>query len=119
MKRDMELIRLILLNIEGEYHDLTQIYTKDEFAYHLNLLLSGGFLTQYFHGKDKPHIVGGYPCQMTLTMTWQGHDFIDAARDEGFYRRALAEIREKAVPVSIGLVLEYLKMKARQKLGIE
>lgn len=119
MKRDMELIRLILLNIEGEHHDLTKDYTQKEFAYHLNLLLSGGFLTQYYHGEDKPHIVGGFPCQMTFTMTWQGHDFIDAARDEGLFRRALAEIKEKAIPVTIGLVLEYLKAKARERLGIE
>ena len=119
MKRDMELIRLILLNIEGEHHDLTKDYTQAEFAYHLNLLLAGGFLTQYFHGEDKPHVVGGFPCQMTFTMTWQGHDFIDAARNETFFKRALAEIKEKAVPVTIGLVLEYLKAKAREKLGIE
>ena len=118
MKRDMELIRLILLNIEGEDHDLTKDYTQEEFAFHLNLLLNGGFLTQFFHGEDTPHVIGGYPCQMTFTMTWLGHDFVDSARDEKFFKKSLEEIKKKAVPVTIGLFLEYLKAKAREKLGL-
>jgi len=119
MKRDMELIRLILLNIEGEHHDLTKDYTQEQFAFHLNLLLSGVFLTQYFHGKENPYVIGGFPCQMTFTMTWRGHDFIDVARDEGFFKSVLAELKDKAVPVTIGIVLEFLKAKIKGKLGLE
>ena len=119
MKRDMALIRLILLNIEGDYHDLTTVCTASEIVYHLNLLLDGGFLTHYFYGNDKPHNIGGFMCEMTYSLTWKGHDFIDASRDETFFKKALEEIKQKAVPVTIGIVLEYLKAKAKEKLGIE
>ena len=56
---------------------------------------------------------------MTFTITWQGHDFIDAARDEGGFKSVLAELKEKAVPVTIGIVLEFLKAKIKEKLVLE
>ncbi len=55
MKREMELMREFLLNIEGETHDLRGRFTGEQADYHLGLLLDGVYITQYFHGKDKPH----------------------------------------------------------------
>lgn len=110
---------MILLNIEGEFHDLTKTHTSDQVAYQLELLRDGEFLTYYFHGQENPHNIGGYLFQMTYSLTWKGHDFIDASRDEKYFKKALEEIKQKAVPVTIGLVLEYLKAKAKEKLGIE
>lgn len=118
MKREMELIREILLNIEGDSHDMTNKYTSEQIGYHLRLLLEDGYITQYFHGEDKPHWVGGFKCQMTYTLTWKGHDFIDASRNETFFKKCLAEIKAKAVPVTVGLLLEYIKMSAKKQLGI-
>ena len=114
----MELIREVLLNIEGETHDLRGRFTGEQVGYHLGLLLDGGYITQYFHGKDRPHWVGGFKSEMTYTLTWKGHDFIDAARNESFFKKCLAEIKEKAVPVTVGLLLEYIKAKAKKQLGI-
>lgn len=118
MKRDMELIRKILLNIEGDKHDLRGTYTGDQVGYHLGLLIDGGYITQYFLGKEHPHWVGGFKCDMTYTLTWKGHDFIEATRNESFFKKCLAELKEKAVPVTFGLVLEYIKAKAKEQLGI-
>lgn len=93
MKRDFELVRKLLLDIEGEEVDMRS-YTDDEILYHKALLLEGGLAE-----GPKPHYssreFSEIPDKVIIRkLTWEGHDFIDAIRDEGRWQKAKDWIRE-------------------------
>ncbi len=108
MKRDLDLIRKILLKIEDSNVDeaLTNIqiegHEHDETAYHISLLKSAGFI----EGEILYEIGSGVPsAYMIFGMTWEGHDFLDACRNEGIWVKA----KEKLKTVGDEVPLEVLK----------
>lgn len=93
-KRDMDLIRSILLDIENgkDWFETTSDDTADALGidgtglseadterleYHLTLLENGGFAEFTKTGE------GWIPERLT----WKGHDFADSVRDEEVWRR--------------------------------
>jgi hypothetical protein len=108
MKRDMDLIREILLGIEAypeSYaHDLKLNFpnhSEDEVSYHLRLLLDAGMIDakclQSMGEPDEWAIKG---------MTWAGHEFLEASRDDSRWNKAKKIIMEKTG----GFSVEILKM---------
>ena len=107
MKRDMDLIRVILLNIE-ELHKGTVIYNfqvdgyeLSEVAYHCKLLYEVGFISayhsEYADNKLRRVAVGG--------LTWDGNEFLDKIRDDIIWNKTKKTIKKKRLP----LVLETIK----------
>jgi len=103
MKRDMDLVRKILLEVEKnpESDALIEIsiegYSEDNIAYHVALLVEAGLLINFFNnGKMVPVAVAAH-------MTWAGHDFLDACRDEGRWQKAKSIIGEqvKSAPFDV------------------
>ncbi|MCA1441270.1 DUF2513 domain-containing protein [Ensifer sp. IC4062] len=96
MKRDMDLIRLLLLEIEAK-HDGTgravnvQIdgRPRDEVTEHLFMLAEAGLI----EGRDASHLQGRN--FLVLRMTWNGHEFLDGVRDPQIW----AETKEGAKKV--------------------
>ena len=88
MKRDMDLVRLLLLAIE-EVHDGTGQQVKipsfdrpeAEVTEHLFLLLDAGFID----GVDTSHM-GGREL-IVRRMTFAGYDFLDSIRDEEIWKK--------------------------------
>ena len=83
MKRDMDLIRKILFHIEESNElDTRNIdisgYEKNIVDYHIKLLNEAKLLNADILPPERGTIfirtIGG--------LTWQGHDFLDAARNE-------------------------------------
>ena len=108
MKRDLDLIRKILLKIEDSNVDeaLTNIqiegHEHDETAYHISLLKSAGFIEgEILYGMGSV-VPSAY---MIFGMTWEGHDFLDACRNEGIWVKA----KEKLKTVGDEVPLEVLK----------
>jgi hypothetical protein len=119
MKRDMELIRELLLAIEafptghGEELELAG-RSETEVGYHLNLLLQAGYIEGHdvtTHGHDGPQV-------LPSRMTWEGHDFLDAIRDDGVWKK----VQEKLLAVGGQSTLEVVKELAltvvRSHLGL-
>lgn len=113
MKRDMDLIRKILLTVE-EYDEnsteipLLQIDGEDGMAvyYHAKLLIDAGFI--------EGTIVSG-PGVYVTAMTWSGHDFLDTVRSETVWDKTKGLVKEKTGSVS----LDVLKALATQvSLGL-
>lgn len=96
MKSDMDLIRQILLHIE-ERDDLGfdfADYEQQMVAYHVRLLVEAGLL----HAVALTAIDGTIHLQGGRTaLTWSGHEFLDAARDEGRWTEAKPP-KKKPVP---------------------
>ena len=96
MKRDLDLIRKILLKVEDSNVDeaLTNIkiegYENDEIAYNLSLLKNAGYIEGEILYEMGSVVPSAY---MIFGMTWIGHDFLDACRNEGIWAKAKEKIR--------------------------
>ncbi len=106
MKRDMELIRLILLEIE-KAPDASSIadlpvdgYTTSVVAYHCKLLYEAGFVSDYddlfAEGELCDFSVGG--------LTWEGYDYLDCIRDDSLWGKTKDTIKDKGLPLMIDTI---------------
>ncbi len=102
MKRDMELIKAIMIKVENEdYADNLENFSLQEVLFHKKLLIDAGFLS----GKTYPNTESSKPevgAVIIREITWQGYDLLELLKnDEKF--AYLKDIAGK-------LPLETLKM---------
>jgi hypothetical protein len=88
MKRDMDLARKLLLAAEANEttHAITVTnddYTADQVNYHIRLLDEAGLIV-----GAKQTTMDRKETWAIARLTWQGHEFLDAARDPGIWSRA-------------------------------
>ena len=118
MKRDMDLARLILLKIE-ETGDDPRLwidleipnYTSESVSYHVMILNEAGLI----EACDLSTMGRGNSIWRPKRLTWSGHEFLDAARNESIWNKA----KEKATNMNFELLKELLLSMVRQQLGAE
>jgi hypothetical protein len=93
MKRDMELIRLLLLQQEsGEAPRELADYSRDDFLYNLAQMGDAGLICASFSpDAETPDTV------LIHRLTWAGHDFLDATRDSKIWKKAKDHIIKPGV----------------------
>lgn len=106
MKRDMELCRKILFEIEDKYVDAVIYnlaidgYSMAEVAYHCKLLHEAGLISAYSSQNADNHIyifaVGA--------LTWEGHDFLDKIRTDTVWNKTKDIISKKGLPMVLDVV---------------
>ncbi len=91
MKRDMDLIREILFRLEeiGEGEStlppLSDLgYSREKIGYHNYLLVDADLAFGYTVGRDSDVL----PLCEVRALTWDGHEFLDAARDDARWFKA-------------------------------
>lgn len=107
MKRDMDLCRKVLLEVEANpratgpaWVDLDiKGWVPAELAYHVQLLHEAGFL----EASDLTTTAG--LDWRPIRLTYEGHEFVEAARKETRWRKAKSLVLEKTG----GLSLDVLK----------
>ena len=101
MKRDMDLVRLILLKIEEEYKSTALInlsidgYDMDTVAYHCKILYEAGFVSNYnasYAGNELYIFSVG-------ALTWEGNDYLDLVRDNSLWKKTKDTITQKGLPM--------------------
>jgi hypothetical protein len=115
MKRDLNLIKEILLFVEAKSDTLPnpiQItgYLEDEVNYHCLLLLE----SDYIQGQKL-----GYGNVFPSRLTSKGHDFLDASRDNGIWKKTIETIKEHGGSFTLEIVKTLAIDFAKQKLGIK
>lgn len=96
MKRDMNLVRTILLKVESAPHGFAtanlQIegFNEEQIGYHSALLIEAGLAD----GVDFQCQESESPQAQINRLTWAGHEFLDAAREQGRWNQA-RELLEK------------------------
>lgn len=81
MKRDMDLAREILFKIEEhpDPNDIAEIsigdYSDDEISYHIKLLKQAGLIDAIDFSDSR-----GFEWK-AKSLTWEGHEFLEAARN--------------------------------------
>ncbi len=114
MKRDMSLIRLILLDQEAEHEADLSGFSEDQIVYHCALLIEAGLL----HGSVLRDGEGKARGAAIISLTWAGHDFLDAARNESAWNKTKQITKEKGVSLSFELFKELLSSILRQQIGL-
>jgi hypothetical protein len=121
MKRDMDLARKILLKIEEsddpESMDLSiEGYTAKQINYNLELLHEAGLI--------KAKSVGGTGSSedtidwMIFGLTWNGHEFVEAAKDNTRWEQAKKTVIGKVGSYVFDSLLQSLLALARAQLGL-
>ncbi|MEQ8210346.1 MAG: DUF2513 domain-containing protein [Lacipirellulaceae bacterium] len=107
MKRDIDLARELLLDIENRGIDcsMTVLRTgpnqenEERTRYHLRLLIDAGLL------KEVDRTSTGIPC---LRLTHDGHELLELARHEGRWRQAKAICQQRIGGLSLSVIRQLL-----------
>lgn len=124
MKRDMELVRELLLYFE-EKPDPKMIMPVDvaipgrdpsEVHYHILLMCEAGLLTcEREESSTTPsRLVDAYP----FGLSWTGHEFLDAARSDTLWQQAKRRLGAEGLGLGFGLLQALLVSMAKQQLHL-
>lgn len=120
MKRDMDLVRNILIKIEQNenddfYRNTFSIagYDQTTVDYHILLLKEAGLLDA--HISESEQGIFAQP----IRLTWSGHEFIDAARNDTIWEQTKKMFKGKveSIPYEVLklILLESVKTFVLQK----
>ena len=90
MKRDMDLARKILLEIESWSYDkfadipVIEGYSQEEVGFHSYLLKEAGLIDGIDRRVDQLPV----PCTIPRRLTWNGYEFLEASRDPARWEKA-------------------------------
>jgi hypothetical protein len=121
LKRDMDLIRQIMLHLES-FPDpdlnLTEVsldgYADQIVLGHLILLQEAGFISM-----NVERFLGGEPPQIWVhRITWEGHEFLEAVRSETIWAKSTKVITSAGIGLAWPLLQAVLRAKAAEHLGI-
>jgi hypothetical protein len=108
MTRDLDLIRGILIEVEKRPYTKSPFnisvpgYSEVEIGYHVMLLDQAGLIAaECITAIDETDAAGWKP----VTLTWEGHEFLEAAKNPGHWDKAKTIISQKGG----GMVLDVLK----------
>ena len=121
MRRDPDLIRKLLFHFEekpgyeAERCPAIEGYGELDIKYHMLLLAQAGFLDhqpEWTTTRDRIIRVLGFG------LTWDGHEFLEAARSDTLWERAKALMAEKGGGASFEVMLALLiELTKRHVLG--
>jgi hypothetical protein len=113
MKRDIELIRLLLLREEeGIAPPELASYDPAVLNYNSVLAIEAGLLRGQIYHEGGSTI----PITTVTGITWAGHDFLDATRDARIWKKT--RTRALALGTTWSLLLEFIDTQARRRLKL-
>lgn len=129
MKRDMDLIRAVLLAVEeAERYPVFADSLVEGLAWeaptvkeHVRLLCDGGYLTP---SVRKDAHTGGtvQDPALVLGMSWAGHDFIETVRDPAVWRKT-KDVSAKAGGFTVDLLKDiavgFIRTQVVKHTGVE
>ena len=101
MKRDMDLIRKILLIVEeSKSSNVIEGYTQDEIKYHQSLIIEadlakGRVLPDFSSPTNIPAVVN------ISGLTWKGHDFIEAISSDTNWQKVKDFLKDAGKQITI------------------
>ena len=119
MKRDMNLIRNILLEMENRSRRemgvemIFEGHSEESVMYHVELLREARLIV----AVDVTEFDRGYNCYEPVRLTWDGHEFLDAARSDTIWAKVTGAVREKAGAVSFEVLKQLLCQFAMSQVG--
>lgn len=94
MKRDMDLVRNILLKIEADERAHLPVAefvfentSRLELAHHTELVEAAGFIAPVTHMRSSEAIDYSWDQTIGYKLTWDGHEFLDTIRDPEIWNK--------------------------------
>jgi hypothetical protein len=121
MKRDMDLIRKMVLRMEehssGWAQDINiEGYSPEQIGYHAYLLIDSGLAT----GSDVTNTSSSGPEYILNHLTSAGHDFADSARTQYIWDEVMADLQKKGVfSAALDVVKKLLDARIKKLLDGE
>ena len=120
MKRDMDLVRQVLLQVEAQQGPLewrvrSEEDVPDPLLYHLELAIEAGLV----EGKIREAGNRNNPYGAWVErLTWEGHDFLDAVRNDTVWAKTKATMKEKGVDLAFSGVKALAIFYGKALLGL-
>lgn len=124
MKREMDLIRRIMLRIEDKAdlrHEVITIEGEDSerVGHHVDMLYQAGFID----GLRSQPMSSPFGVVMVRDLSWEGHEFIAAIRNDTVFARlkealTAQELATASLKVLAEVSLELSKQWLRDKVGL-
>ena len=118
MKRDMDLVREVLLQVEKRsYRDAGKPVclngrSEEDISYQVKLMHQAG-LIEAIDASTRAGLNW-----LPMSLTWDGHEFLDAARDDTRWNRTKTLVAEKAGIVGFEILKQALVAMAKQAMGL-
>jgi hypothetical protein len=120
MKRNPDLLRELLLHFEEKADDRMDSspkvdgFTKLEFDYHLILMFEAGLVRAEPELTKTGHVIRVHP----FSLTWEGHELVDAARNATTRKRVKKSVFAKTGAMSFEILTAALVAYSKEKLGL-
>lgn len=120
MERDMNLVREILLALEAHEHghapESLSIdgYSEDQIGFHVHLMGQAGLV----RAIDAPTFGNPSPQALADSLTWEGYDFLERARNPTIWKRAMEKVAAAGAGVTIDIVKAVLLQVTRGSVGL-
>jgi hypothetical protein len=119
MKRDMDLIRKIMLAVEASESldkppSSIEGYSDDDVAAHAYLMKEAGLA----EGPEITHLESPQRQAWATRLTWEGHEFLDLARNDTNWAKAKEKAGKAAGETTFTIWKAILVEIARQAVGL-
>jgi len=122
MKRNIDLVRKLLLYLEEKSDDKMvkdlelEGFSKYEVQYHFVLMDQAGLIRceRSVSSSTSDRVIQVYP----FSLTWQGHEFLEASRNDTFWNKAKELVKSKSGALSIEVVKALLISMAKESVGL-
>jgi hypothetical protein len=119
MNRDLDLVRELLLHFESLPNDSPGVptvagHSELEVNYHLILMFEAGLIRAEPQTSQTGRVIRVLP----FSLTWQGHEFLDTARDKTTWNAVKGQVSSRAGTVSFELLKALLIAYAKDKVGL-
>lgn len=122
MKRDMDLVREILLNLGDSefYSDMgfprVEGYEEDKIRHHVLIMRDAGLL--FFTEGIKVDGFFGKTEDLELRLTWEGHEFLEKIRDDKLWKSILDTTKKKTGGLSFDVLKALLIASLTKAVGL-
>lgn len=116
----MDLVRAILLALEEHEHGhaprklAIDGYSEEQVGYHVHLMGEPGLLRTV----DTTCMGSSSPSAIALGMTWEGYEFLEAARQPSTWQKAKDRITRSGAALSFEVLKGVLVAMSKEFLGL-
>lgn len=122
MKRNPDLVRKILIYLDEKPDDkmVTELqlegHDANEVMYHFILMDQAGLIRceREVSTSTPDRVIRVYP----FSLTWQGHEFLEASRNETRWNKAKELIKAKSGSMSMDVLKAVLIAMAKESVGL-
>jgi len=120
MRRDMNLVREILMWAENQEHGFVnenpsiEGYSEEEIGYHVHLMHQASLV----NAADDTAMGDKSPSALLSGLSWLGHEFLEASKDNTIWSKAKNTVLKTTSGVTFEVLFEWLKAEAKKQLGI-